>query len=246
MRLKNVVTGCVAILVLVAALQIREIAGFLGLTLPRIPMPYGGSSVDNLASVLLVVVAALVLARKSRWSLGKNLGLLSIGWRAPAVTLLATAPCWIGLAVQGHLATDFTARELLFTALIFPLAEEITFRGFGFVFTRRQLGWPLAAAVLVQAVVFGFVHWLGAGSGTGMALQIFAMTFLGAVVFALLDAMDGYTIWSGLAFHISLNAAWTVFTVPGAAVFDWSGNALRLASAAIALALVAVFRRRTR
>ncbi|GAA0536558.1 membrane protease YdiL (CAAX protease family) [Rhizomicrobium palustre] len=244
MRAKALIPAIIAILVLVAALELRDIFDFIGLKLPRIPMPYGRSTVDNLAAVLLVIVAALFLARKRRWALGKNLGLSTNGWRAPLVTLLATTPCWVGLALQGHLATDTTARDLLFTALLFPLAEEIVFRGFGFIFTRNQLGWNMTAAVLVQAVVFGAMHWLGAGGGMGMALQIFIMTALGGVIFALLDAMDGYTIWSGLVFHISLNAAWSVFTAPDAMVFGWHGNILRLVSAALALSLIYILHRK--
>ncbi|HEV8695410.1 MAG TPA: CPBP family glutamic-type intramembrane protease [Lysobacter sp.] len=37
-------------------------------------------------------------------------------------------------------------------AVVFPLAEEIVFRGFGFVFVRRHLRWRFAAAALVQAL----------------------------------------------------------------------------------------------
>jgi len=242
MRLKPLVTAIAVVLVLTAALELRKLAGLAGIDLPRFAMPYGRSSVDNLLAVLLVAAAAFLIAR--RGSLFANLGLQWTGWRGPAVTLLATAPFWIGLACLGGLSHDFTARDLLFTALLFPLAEEIIFRGFGFVFVRKTLGWPMAAALLVQAAIFGLIHWLGAGAGTGVALQVLAITFAGGIVFAVLDALGGYSIWNGLVLHVSLNAAWTVFAVSQNAATGWTGNVLRIAGAVLAIALVYLVRRR--
>ncbi|WP_236689012.1 CPBP family glutamic-type intramembrane protease [Xanthomonas vesicatoria] len=48
-----------------------------------------------------------------------------------------------------------------------PLAEEIVFRGFGFVFACRALAWRPALAALLQALVFGAVHWFGAAVVAG-------------------------------------------------------------------------------
>lgn len=196
----------------------------------------GGAILDNVLSVALVAGAALLLVRGGG-SLLHRLGLDWPGWRGPALTLLATVPCWVALGLQGDLSPDLSLLSLVMLAGVFPLAEEVAFRGFGFVFLRRYLRWPWAAAVLVQALAFGMVHWLGMGGvdGGGMALQVFAMTALGGVVFAWLDSLDGNTIWSGLVLHVSLNAAWSVFVLPDSAVFGWVGNSLRLLSAALAV-----------
>lgn len=239
------VKAVVVIAVLFAALSVRDLALLAGVKIRGLPMSsFGGASMDNLLAVLLALVALLALRpRQARQSVPRLLGLGPNGWRAPLLVLLATLPFWIGCAVTGKLQASIDWRDILFTALLFPLAEELVFRGFGFIFVRRGLGWRMLPAVLIQALVFGWVHWVGMRDSE-LALQVFAITFVGGMVFALLDAMDGYTLGCGLIFHCSLNAAWDVFDVAPSAATGWLGNVLRVVSAVLAMGLVWMLRRR--
>jgi uncharacterized protein len=224
--------------------DLRDILEALGTGVPRVPMPYGRSLIYNVMAVAIAVAAAMSL--EARRFVARDLGLRWNGLARPALTALSTLPCWLGLAWRGRVSGDFTALDLLFPALVFPLAEELVFRGFGFIFTRKSLGWPIFLCVLVQALVFGLDHWIGAGAQGSVALQVFALTFTGGVFFAALDAMSGYTIWNGWVWHSSVNAAWTVFSVSATAAGGALENALRLVSMALALLLAWLANRRVR
>lgn len=223
------------VLAIALGLWIRDIAKAIGTPIPGLPMPFGGSLLDNLLATALALLTAAVLLAPGR-SLARSLGLQWNGARGPLLVLLATVPCWLGLWWLGAPATDIDLLSLLMLALLFPLAEEILFRGLGFVFAQRVLGWPWWLAASVQAVLFGAVHWLGFGGpeAGAMAALVFAVTGIGGFVFAVLNRLDGYTLWSGLALHVSLNLAWNVLAVPDAIAMGWQGIGLRLGAAGLA------------
>ena len=237
-KIHAAVAASIVVLVLGCSLEMRDIARLGGLKIPRLPFPFGGAILDNLIAVVLAVVSAALLKPDGRPPLTKTLGLRGNGWRGPALTLLATVPCWVGLACQFKVSRDVDVLSFVLFTLIFPLAEEVVFRGFGFVYTRQALGWFFLPAMFVQALIFGLLHWYGAGGGGGIALQILAITFLGGLLLAGMDSLDGYTIWSGWVFHASINAAWTVFAVSDNAATGLSGNLLRIASAVLTIRLL--------
>jgi len=179
----------------------------------------------------------LLVPGVSRW---RSLGLHGNDARGPLLVLLATVPCWVGLWLLGGFSTEVDPLSLLMLALLFPLAEEILFRGLGFIFAVRVLGWPWWLAAGVQAVLFGSVHWMGLGGpdGGSLAVLVFALTGLGGFTFAWLDRLGGYTLWNGLALHVSLNLAWSVIAIAEGAALGWQAISLRLGAVALSLLLV--------
>lgn len=238
LRLPLPLASLLLLLTVVLGTYVRDIAKAIGLPIPPLPMPFGGSLLDNLLAVALaVVVGALLLARGS---LLRALGLHGNGARGPLLVLLATVPCWLGLYLLGTPNPKVDLLPLLMLALLFPLAEEIVFRGFGVVFAVRVLRWPWWLAAVLQAIAFGGIHWWGSGGmeGGGMAAIVFAVTGIGGFLFAWLNRLDGSTIWSGLALHVSLNLAWSVISIPDALALGWQSIGLRLGAGLLAVLLL--------
>ena len=228
-------------------LNLRDIAAAAGTPIPALPMPYGGSLLDNALAVLVALLLATLL-RPRGIGLLASLGLRGNGWRGPTWVLLASLPCWLGLALLGTPNTALTALDATMLAVLFPLAEEVLFRGLGFVLLVKIVRGPWPLLALPQAVLFGMVHWLGFGGfdGGGIALFIGAVIAFGGFIFAWLDHLDGDTLWCGLVLHVSMNLAWNVFSLDDAVALGWQATGLRIGTALLAVTILAWHVRRRR
>lgn len=228
-------------------LNLRDLSAAVGAPIPALPIPYGGSLLDNALAVIVAVLLAAVL-RPRDMGLIESLGLRGNGLRGPALVLLASLPCWLGLALLGTPNTALTALDAAMLGVLFPLAEEVLYRGLGFALLVRIVRGPWPLLALPQALLFGMVHWLGFGGldGGGMALFVGVVIAFGGFIFAWLDHLDGNTLWCGLALHISMNLAWNVFSLDDAVALGWQATSLRISTALLAVAALAWHVRRQR
>lgn len=80
-RLRKFSPHVVWLVVLLIALQVRDVAKAVGLPIPKIPVPYGGGIADNLLSVVVVLVAAALLRPGTPGEIAARLGLRWNGLR---------------------------------------------------------------------------------------------------------------------------------------------------------------------
>ncbi|WP_313207576.1 CPBP family glutamic-type intramembrane protease [Stenotrophomonas sp.] len=246
-RLPTAARVLLALLGVGLGLNLRDLSAAVGLPIPALPMPYGGSLLDNALAVLVAVLLAALL-RPRGVGLAASLGLRWNGASGPAWVLLASLPCWLGLAMLGSPNTALTALDASMLAVLFPLAEEVLFRGLGFVLLVKIVRGPWPLLALPQALLFGMVHWLGFGGfeGGGIALFVGAVIALGGFIFAWLDHLDGDTLWCGLALHVSMNLAWNVFSLDDAVALGWQATTLRIGTALLAVVVLGLHVRRKR
>ncbi|WP_313146420.1 CPBP family glutamic-type intramembrane protease [Stenotrophomonas sp.] len=246
-RLPTAARVLLALLGVGLGLNLRDLSAAVGLPIPALPMPYGGSLLDNALAVLVAVLLAALL-RPRGVGLAASLGLRWNGASGPAWVLLASLPCWLGLAMLGTPNTALTALDASMLAVLFPLAEEVLFRGLGFVLLVKIVRGPWPLLALPQALLFGMVHWLGFGGfeGGGIALFVGAVIALGGFIFAWLDHLDGDTLWCGLTLHVSMNLAWNVFSLDDAVALGWQATTLRIGTAVLAVVALGPYARRKR
>ena len=246
-RLPTAARLALVLLGVALGLNLRDIAAAVGTPIPALPIAYGGSLLDNALAVLVAVLLALLL-RPRGMGLLASLGLHGNGWGGPLWVLLASLPCWLGLALLGTPNTALTALDATMLAVLFPLAEEVLFRGLGCVLLVQLVRGPWPLLALPQALLFGWVHWLGFGGfdGGGTALFVGAVIALGGFIFAWLDHLDGNTVWCGLVLHVSMNLAWNVFSLDDALALGWQATSLRIGTALLAVVALAWHMRRRR
>ncbi len=145
-------------------LNLRDIAAAAGTPIPALPIAYGGSLLDNALAVLVALLLAALL-RPRGMGLMTSLGLRGNGWGGPFWVLLASLPCWLGLALLGSPNTALTALDATMLAVLFPLAEEVLFRGLGFVLLVKIVRAPgHGSHCRRRCCSAGCTGWVSAGS----------------------------------------------------------------------------------
>lgn len=183
------------------------------------------------------------------WAVGRRRMLPALGLTgSPAHALGLALPCsaivlaWIA-ATCAPVPADRMALDLVRSALLPGIAEEVLFRAFLFGLLYRLAGWGFLPAALLSSLVFGLEH-LYQGDDPLQALGIALFTGIGGIWLSWLYVEWRWNLWVPIAFHVLLNAWWTAFDVADNALGDGISVLLRLACAALSVAVTVVIARR--
>ncbi|MHC5003270.1 MAG: lysostaphin resistance A-like protein [Planctomycetota bacterium] len=196
------------------------------------------------------------LLQPGRWLALVIVGLAIVGIRpgaAPRELGLIVAPRWIAVALAvalvcsvpmlavgllSGLTTPVPRLELLFTAAIWPTAEEILFRGYAFGQLVRRARWNVWVAAIVTGLVFGAVHLLNAEVQIhelpGQLLSV-GLIAAGGVAFAWLHYRWRMTLWIVIGLHGLMNLWYSLFAIADTPIGSAWLIAARVAVIAIAI-----------
>lgn len=126
------------------------------------------------------------------------------------ISILFTLPMLLGYLIIAPLNMEITFLEILFWSFISGFSEELLFRGFLFGLLFRVLKIGFFPSIILASFLFGIGH-LYQGSDFNSTVSIFAITFIGSLVFGWLYIEWDNNLWVPIGTHILMNLYWSLF-----------------------------------
>lgn len=199
-------------------------------------IPYGVTTVINTLGLVLLAMVVLLFGGREARPLARLAGLTAPVARPLLFALAIFVPATAIAFLIAKPASEISLYDQAFLSVIFPLMEEIGFRGLAIGALMRLGGWPFALAALAPAAVFGAAH-MGQGDSAAEIAGVVAITGVGGLILGWMFVRWGYNLWPAIFAHAGMNALWGIFDLGENAIGGWTGNALRLGVIAAAIGL---------
>lgn len=202
-------------------------------------IPYGVTTVINTLGLALLAGVILLFGGREARPLARLAGLSAPVARPLLFALAIFAPATAIAFLIAKPAAEISLYDQAFLSGIFPVMEEIGFRGLAIGALMRLAGWPFVLAALAPAAVFGAAH-MAQGEGLAEIAGVVAITGVGGFLLGWIFVRWGFNLWPAIFAHAGMNALWGVFDLGENAIGGWTGNALRLGVIAAAIGLTLV------
>ncbi len=171
----------------------------------------GGVShiITYLISGIPIYLGAILI--HSYKKLASSLGFLASIFKGIYIPLLFTIPMFVGFAILFEFNDDLSLDDVLIKVIAAAFFEELFFRGFLFGQLFRYTRAGFIPSVFFGALFFGFIH-LYQSKELLEAFGIFAITFLGGILFAWVFAEWNFNIWIPIFLHLFMNLAALMFS----------------------------------
>lgn len=228
-------------LALSAALVFTTVSGdllrpFLSVD-PIARVPYLRSAFTSLADVIVLIALVSLAALRSPASVFALAGLDARPFRPLVWAVVVFAPTVAYALLMAPVAAFDPG--IWWTGLGGPFMEELAYRGLAIGVLMRLCGWSLWPACLLPAAFFGAVH-MWQGEDPASIAGVVAITGAGGLLFGWLFVRWGFSLWPAFLLHAGLNLQWSIFDLGDNAIGGMTGNVLRFAVVALAIALTFV------
>lgn len=200
--------------------------------------------VQPLRWLLIIIVGLSLAGMASPRDWFDELGLSASILKPMLVAVAGVSPMLIGPMLMGVGFAEVQPMHWLFLAGIWPLAEELLYRGYAFGQLYRLSGMGFWPSAILTSVVFGLVH-LAQSSVQGMAysdqLATISLISLGGLLYAWLYVRWSMNLWMPFLAHGLMNLSWQMYDLSATPLGGIEANALRLASLILLVGLTLYF-----
>ena len=150
---------------------------------------------------------------------------------------------FVGFAIVFDLNSEMNVDDFLIQVVSAAFFEELYFRGFlfGQLFRFTKVGF--IPSVFLGSLLFGFIH-LYQSQEFIESTGIFAITFLGGILFAWVFAEWNFNIWIPIFLHFFMNFSALLFSATENALGGLYFNVFRLITIVFVIAGTIIYKRK--
>lgn len=194
---------------------------------------------------LLLCWLGLFLAHRiAPWRAFREMGLVADVGVGAAFGFVAAVPMLLPSVFLGKLSENISWTSVLFGAAIWPMAEEMLYRGYAFRQLHRRAGWNLWVAAVVTGLAFGAVH-LGNASvkrlDVSSQIGTVALISAGGIFYSWIFVRWNDNLWAPWALHGFMNLWWSVFDLADNPLGGWLANIMRAGTITAAIVITIFF-----
>ncbi len=203
--------------------------------------------VHPLMRMVLVVIGVLLVYRMARPDDRASMG-LAVGCPNAIKGLGLGFVCTLPMLLLGLMSESFTPTryEIMYTAMMPGITEEIFYRAFMFGLLVQVARCPMWPTAIITGLVFGLAHVdITPDQGQTILGQLgpwIAMIGLGGFMYAWLYWESGWNLWVVIALHIGMNLWWDMFDLTMTPLGGWGATIARILSVGLAVLFVFHFR----
>ncbi|MGU3374131.1 CPBP family intramembrane glutamic endopeptidase [Chryseobacterium sp. M5A1_1a] len=161
------------------------------------------------------------------------------------LAFLGTLPMLIGYYIHFNRVHQINFESLFINTISSAFFEEIIFRAFliGILYRFTRLGF--LSSILFGSLLFAQVH-LYQSQKTMELIEIFAITFLGSVLFAWVYLEMNFNLWTAICLHFFMNLYWEVFNVSENVSGNFYGNLYKFLSIFLIIGIIIYHKRKNK
>ncbi|KFE97530.1 hypothetical protein IX39_19835 [Chryseobacterium formosense] len=191
---------------------------------------------------LIPLFATVHLLKKDNKTIFELLGLVGSPSIGIAFASTATLPMLLGYAVKFTMNTHLSLNTIIINTISSAFFEEIIYRAFLFGMLYRLTRLGFLPSVFLGSLLFGAAH-LYQAQNLSQIIEVFAITFLGSLLFSWVYAEWQFNLWTAIFLHCFMNLYWLVFNVDEVAIGGTYANIFRLSAVCIAIVLTIIYKK---